>query len=213
VLDRVQLQLKRGEFLYIVGGSGAGKSSLLRLLALEEEVSSGDASLFGIVLKQATENQREALKRSIGYIPQSPQLLPDLTVMENLMLALGAGAVARRLDPKEPQAFRELVERIGLKQKLHHSAGSLSGGEAQRVMVARALIKQPELILADEPTGAQDKDYIWILMDLFLRANLKGATVVLATHDREVFRRVRKRCAALQNGKLSVEEGNALWSL
>lgn len=105
----------------------------------------------------------------------------------------------------------ELLNRLGLESKRFKLAGSLSGGEAQRVAVARALVRSPELIVADEPTGAQDRDFTWSLMDLFLKANAKGTTVVIATHDREIVRRVRKRCAILQGGMISVEENLCIY--
>jgi cell division transport system ATP-binding protein len=105
----------------------------------------------------------------------------------------------------------ELLHRLGLEPKRDKLASTLSGGEAQRVAVARALVRSPELIIADEPTGAQDREFRWSLMDLFLKANMGGATVVLATHDREIVRRVRKRCAVLRGGHITVEEALCIY--
>jgi cell division transport system ATP-binding protein len=206
VLDRVSLDLKLGDFLYVVGGSGAGKSSLLRLLATEETPSSGSLSLFGFDLTSAPPSKLQSIRRNIGYVPQNIRLIPDLTVFDNVVLSLSlagkrVGAAAAR------QRVTELLERLGLAAKKEKMAAALSGGEAQRVAIARALVRQPQLLVADEPTGAQDKDFTWAVMDLFLKANLSGTTVVVATHDREIVRRVRKRCATLKNGQLVAEDG------
>lgn len=204
VLDQIDLQLKRGDFLYVVGGSGAGKSTLLRILATEEEAAYGSVSLFGYPLSRVSPSALKAIRRSIGYIPQNIRLIPDLTVYDNIALSV---SLARKSIAAEARTrIDTLLERLGLIGKRQALASTLSGGEAQRVAVARALVRSPELIIADEPTGAQDKEYIWNLMDLFLKANLNGAAVVVATHDREIVRRVRKRCATLRGGRMSMEE-------
>jgi cell division transport system ATP-binding protein len=205
VLDQVSLELKRGDFLYVVGGSGAGKSSLLRMMTTEESPSSGTVSLFGYNLSSVSPTTLRAIRQSLGYVPQHIQLIADLTVLDNVALSLSlAGRRVLNMDARKK--MNETLERLGLASKRDKLARTLSGGEAQRVSIARALVRAPELIIADEPTGAQDKDFTWTLMDLFLKANLGGATVVLATHDREIVRRVRKRCAILKNGRISLEE-------
>jgi cell division transport system ATP-binding protein len=206
VLDQVTLNLKKGEFLYLVGGSGAGKSSLLRILATEEDASAGIVSLFGYKIHQSSSNTIQAIRRSLGYVPQDIRLISDLTVFDNIALSLSL-AGHRVLSAQAKGLIVETMDKLGLMQIREKLAGQISGGEAQRVAVARALVRQPELIIADEPTGAQDQNYTWMLMDLFLKANLKGATVVIATHDREIVRRVRKRCAILKGGRLVLEEG------
>ncbi|MCM2324282.1 MAG: ATP-binding cassette domain-containing protein, partial [Oligoflexia bacterium] len=205
VLDEISLELKKGDFLYVVGGSGAGKSSLLRLLATEEGPTSGTLSLFGYALNSVSPATLRSIRQLLGYVPQDTRLIPDLTVADNVALSLNL-AGRRVLSTATRSQIDELLERLGLAQKRNKLASSISGGEAQRVAVARALIRQPELIIADEPTGAQDRDFTWSLMDLFLKANLGGATVVVATHDREIVRRVRKRCATLKGGRLAIEE-------
>jgi cell division transport system ATP-binding protein len=205
VLDRIELQLKKGEFLYVVGGSGAGKSSLLRVIATEEPPSSGAVSLFGYNLSTASQSTLQAIRQSLGYIPQNIRLIPDLTVFDNIALSLSL-AGKRFLSAQVKAKISELLHQLGLESKREKLACTLSGGEAQRVAVARALVRSPELIVADEPTGAQDRDFKWVLMDLFLKANIAGSTVILATHDREIVRRVRKRCASLRGGKIAFEE-------
>lgn len=205
VLNQVSLDLKKGEFLYVIGGSGAGKSSLLRLIATEEMPTSGQVSLFGYDPQRASNSTVRAIRQALGYIPQDVRLIPDLSVFDNV--ALSVSLAGRRALPAQARSrIGELLERLGLAAKRDHLASSLSGGEAQRVAVARALARSPELIVADEPTGAQDYEFTWMLMDLFYKGNLNGATVVLATHDREIVRRLRKRCAILREGQVQIEE-------
>ena len=205
VLDTINLKLKKGEFLYLVGGSGAGKSSLLRMLATEEAPSSGTISLFGYNLATVNPVTLRAIRKSVGYVPQNVRLIPDFTVFENVAVSLSlAGNRAIRAEAKV--RINDLLDRLGLAEKKEKLGMTLSGGEAQRVAIARALIRMPELIVADEPTGAQDKENTWSLMDLLLKFNITGSTMVIATHDREIVRRVRKRCAILDSGRMNVEE-------
>lgn len=210
VLDHINLDLKKGDFIYVVGGSGAGKSSLLRLLATEEAASSGNLSLFGYNMSSVSPTALRAIRQTIGYIPQNVRLISDLTVFDNVALSLSL-AGKHSLSADSRAKVNELLDRLGLSSKKDKPASALSGGEAQRVAIARALVRSPELIVADEPTGAQDKEFTWTVMDLFLRANLAGSTVVLATHDREIVRRVRKRCAVLKAGRLAVEEAMCIY--
>lgn len=205
VLDRVSLELRKGDFLYVVGGTGAGKSSLLRLLATEEAPTSGAVSLFGFNLASASSATLRAIRRSLGYVPQDIRLIPDLSVFDNVALSLSL-ASRRALAADSRKNIFETLDRLGLARKHELPASALSGGEAQRVALARALVRNPELIIADEPTGAQDRDSTWAMMDLLLRANAGGATVVVATHDREIVRRVRRRCAILRGGRIAIEE-------
>jgi cell division transport system ATP-binding protein len=208
VLDQVSLELKKGEFLYVVGGTGAGKSSMLRLMATEELATHGKLSLFGYDVATASPSTLRAIRQSLGFVPQNIRLIPDLTVLENV--ALSVTLAGRRVVPAQGRArIGELLDKLGLADKRNKPAQALSGGEAQRVAVARALVRSPELIIADEPTGAQDRDFTWSLMDLLLKANITGTTVVVATHDREIVRRVRKRCALLRGGRIHLEEGSA----
>lgn len=212
VLDRIQLELKKGEFLYVIGGSGAGKSSLLRMLATEEAPTAGVLSMFGYDIAQAAPSTLRAIRQVLGYVPQDVRLIPDLSVYDNVVLSLATCGTAKgALGTGGRNKINEILEKLGLIHKRNKAAHELSGGEAQRIAVARALVREPELIIADEPTGAQDRDYTWSLMDLFLRANVTGATVVVATHDREIVRRVKKRCAVLKNGNLGFEEASCFY--
>lgn len=209
VLEQINLEMKQGDFLYVIGGSGAGKSSLLRMLATEESPSEGIISLFGYHLGSASPATLRAIRQSIGYVPQDVRLISDLSVMDNVSLsvALGGNRAQVQVKGEVRDRIHEILEKLGLIDKKDKAASGLSGGEAQRVALARALVRNPELIIADEPTGAQDRDYTYAIMDLLLKANLGGATVIVATHDREIVRRVRKRCAILRGGKIEVEDG------
>lgn len=210
VLDQVSLEMKKGEFLYVLGGTGAGKSTLLRLLATEEESFQGKLTLFGYDLERATGSTLQAIRRSIGYVPQNVRLIPDFTVFENV--ALGVSLAGSRVARAEVRAkIYELLDRLQLMSLRDSLASRLSGGEAQRVAIARALARGPELLIADEPTGAQDFQNTWNVMDLLHRANISGTTMIIATHDREIVRKLRKRCAILSHGKVMIEE--ALCSL
>ncbi len=210
VLDQVSLTLKKGDFVYVLGGTGAGKSTLLRMIATEEFPSEGKISLFGYDLATANASTLQAIRRSIGYVPQNVRLISDFTVFENV--ALGVSLAGARVLRAEVRAkIYELLDRLSLMNLRDTPASKLSGGEAQRVAIARALARGPELIIADEPTGAQDFQNTWNVMDILQRANISGTTLVLATHDREIVRKLRKRCAILSHGKLMIEE--ALCSL
>jgi cell division transport system ATP-binding protein len=205
VLDQINLELKKGEFLFVIGGSGAGKSSLLRLLATEELPTSGSLAMFGYPIDQMAPSTLQAVRQVVGYVPQDTRLIGDLTVQENIALSIYSAA-NRRGSAESRSRIQELLERLGLMHLRDKPARAISGGEAQRVAMARALVRNPELIVADEPTGAQDRDYTWSMMDLLMRHNAGGATVVVATHDREIVRRVQKRSAFLKNGRLSFVE-------
>jgi cell division transport system ATP-binding protein len=205
VLDQLNLHLNKGDFLYIVGGTGAGKSTLLRLLATEELPAAGTIQLFGYDIAQISPNTLRAIRQVIGYIPQDLRLIPDLSVYDNVALSLSL--VGRRsLHQDAKRRILDTLEKLGLAAKRDSACGLLSGGEAQRVAVARALVREPELIIADEPTGAQDPDSLWSMMDLFVKANQQGVTVVLATHDRQIVRRVKKPCASLKGGRVHLED-------
>lgn len=210
VLDHVNLGLGKGEFLYVIGGTGAGKSSLLRLITTEDSPTRGIVSLFGYDLARASSSTVRAIRRSIGFVPQNIGLIGDLTVYENVALSLSV--INKRFISADTKArVRELLEKLGLAQKAGVLARNLSGGEGQRVAIARALVRNPQLLIADEPTGAQDKEFIWAIMDIFLRANLSGVTTIVATHDREIVRRVRKKCATLRAGRLALEDALCIY--
>ena len=203
VWRNVSFELGRGDFLYILGGSGAGKSSLLRTVASFEEPTGGRVVCQGVDVGSASRSDLERLRQRISYIPQNLGLIPDLTVEDHLEMArIGV----RAQDRAEDSVLKNVILLTGLKDKLGKRIHALSGGERQRVAILRALTRKVELLIADEPTGAQDFEMTWKLMDMFVKLNLSGTSIVLATHDLEMVRRLRKRCAILKDGQFKVEE-------
>ena len=204
MLDQIHLEMKKGDFLYVIGGSGAGKSSLLRLIATEEAPSEGAVSLFGYDLATVSPTTLRAIRQSIGYLPQDVRLIPDLSVFDNVALSLSLAG--RRACRASPRPRSSMFSRSSVWAQNARNLPRPFRGEAQRVALARALVRSPELIVADEPTGAQDRDFTYGMMDLILKANLGGATI-LVRHMIVRLRRVRKRCAILRDGRIEVEEG------
>ncbi len=211
VLDQVNLQVPKGEFLYLLGGTGAGKTSLLRLISTEEKPDSGMVSLFGYPLHQSPARVIRDIRRAIGYISQKNSLIADLDVLSNLELSIESLGVSNEEKLRFMTEAKEMLHSLGLAQRMKVKAGVLSGGESQRVSIVRALARNPQILLADEPTGAQDREQTWSIMDLFVKANLRGTTVLLATHDRDIVRRVRKKCAVLKNGHVTLGDGACIY--
>jgi len=205
VLDQVSLTMNKGEFLYVLGGTGAGKTSLLKLLALEDSPTSGELELFGYDLSKASEPTKSAIRGVIGYVPQQPLFMLNESVFDNVLISLTYGSKVRP-SAESRQWIYDLLERFSLIHLRDTPLAKLSGGESQRVALVRALAKKPELLIADEPTGAQDIQNTWSVMEAINKLNLSNLTVVIATHDREIVRRLRKRCALLNQGKIQIEE-------
>ena len=205
VLRQVSFEMKPGDFIYVIGGTGAGKSTLLSLTATEDAPTSGSISLFGYDLARVSPSTLRAIRQAIGYIPQQVRLIPDLSVFDNVALSLRLAG--EKITPDKKNEIHHILEKVSLIHKRNTLCSQISGGEAQRVAFARAVIRRPELIVADEPTGSQDRDHTWILMDIFNRVNANNkTTVIVATHDREIVRRVRKKCLNLRDGMIIPEE-------
>jgi cell division transport system ATP-binding protein len=203
VWKHVSFELARGDFLYILGGSGAGKSSLLRTLASFENPSDGRVLCQGVDLQTSGRSELERIRQKISFIPQNLGLIPDLTIEDHLELSRMGIRPSERM---EESALRNVIALTGLKDKLKKRVSELSGGERQRVAILRAFARKVDLLIADEPTGAQDFEMTWKLMDLFVKLNLSGTALLLATHDLEMVRRLRKRCAILKDGNFKVED-------
>ena len=201
-LRDLSLSVGKGEFVFLTGPSGAGKSTLLRLLLRQEVPSSGQLVVGGRSLSKMNAGQVQTYRRTVGFVFQDFKLIPTKTVYENITFVprvLGQSeAVQRR------KAF-QVLKWVGLQHRLNAFPEELSGGEQQRVAVARALINDPALVLADEPTGNLDPDLALEIMNLFREINARGTTVLVATHDRELIRRVGKRTVSLEQGQLAEE--------
>lgn len=202
-LRDVNLRVEKGEFVFIVGPTGTGKSSLLKLVYREEKPTEGQVLVGGERVDLIPDAQVWRLRRKVGVVFQDFRLLPDRTVWENVAFALRVtGASGRKVRRRIP----EFLDLVGLMHRADSYPGQLSGGEQQRTAIARALAYDAPVLLADEPTGNLDPDTSWEIMQLLDRINLRGATVVVATHDSRVVDRMRKRVVGMSDGKIVRDE-------
>jgi cell division transport system ATP-binding protein len=198
-LDRVSFEIARGEFIFLTGASGAGKTSLLRLIFREDVPNEGQIVVNGRNVSSIPPSKIPYLRRTIGVVFQDFRLIPRKTVFENvtyLPRILGADTKTQK------KLAYHALRRVGLAHRGNSFPLELSGGEQQRVAIARALINEPEILIADEPTGNLDPDLSWEILRLFLEVNLRGTTVLLATHDRDMIQRVGRRVLTLDAGRL-----------
>ena len=205
-LQDVSLEIEKGEFVFLTGASGAGKSTLLKLIFCEEGATTGQLLLFGKNVAKIRSGAIPFVRRNIGVVFQDFKLLPRRTVAENVALPLEVRAIAEK---EIKRKVRVLLRSVGLEHRADKFPPSLSGGEQQRVAVARALVADPALLLADEPTGNLDPERTLEVMDLLYAANARGTTVVVATHDRTLLERYNKRVVVLERGRL-VSDGDSI---
>ena len=198
-LRDVSIELAKGEFVFLTGPSGAGKTSLLKLIFGAERPSEGQIVVLGRNIARLGESAVPPLRRRIGVVFQDFKLLPRRTVEENVALSLQVTGTP----PRETRArVFAILKQLGLQHRRYHHPLSLSGGEQQRVAIARALVNEPEILLADEPTGNLDPELTVEIMDLIASAALRGTTVVVATHELEIVRRYGKRAVRLEGGQI-----------
>jgi cell division transport system ATP-binding protein len=195
----ITIDISENELLFITGPSGAGKTTLLRLLYLGETVSEGQVLIEGMNLSRIFHKRIPFLRRKFGIIFQDYKLIPTKTVFDNVALVLEAVGKKRRFIEKK---VKSVLRTVGMENNLHSLPPSLSGGEQQRVAVARAVVGDPTIILADEPTGNLDKDSADIIFELLKRFHVRGATIVIATHDKELIRKTGGRAIHLKQGRL-----------
>ncbi len=198
--------MEKGEFVFLTGPSGAGKSTLLKLIFCDEPATSGQLLLFGKNVAKIGSRAIPYVRRNIGVVFQDFKLLPQRTVAENVALPLEVRGIPDREIRKK---VRVLLRSVGLEHRGDKFPPSLSGGEQQRVAVVRALAGDPTLLLADEPTGNLDPERTLEVMDLLYGANARGTTVVVATHDRSLLERYKKRVVLLERGRL-VSDGDSV---
>ena len=202
-LRDVDLLIPEGDFVFLVGPSGAGKSTLLRLIIRDELASHGEVVLDGHDLARIPRRQIPRVRRKIGIVFQDFKLLPTKSVWENVAFALEVtGTPRRQIRP----AVDRVLALVGLSRQAGQVPGELSGGEQQRTAIARALVHDPRLIIADEPTGNLDPLISWEIIQLLLRINDLGVTVLMATHDADVVTALRKRVVALEEGRIIRDE-------
>jgi len=207
-VDRASVRIGRGEFVFLVGPTGCGKSTCIRLLMKELEASAGEVLIAGKALSEVSRKQVPFLRRNIGTVFQDYKLLPNRTVYDNVAYSLEVIDESRQeIRRKVP----DILRLVGLSTKLHNFPDELSGGEQQRVSIARAFVNHPPLVLADEPTGNLDPETSIGIMQLIYRINRTGTTVVVATHDKEMVDKMRRRVIELREGRIIRDELSGLY--
>ncbi|HZW69185.1 MAG TPA: cell division ATP-binding protein FtsE [Pseudogracilibacillus sp.] len=199
----LNIKIDQGEFVYVVGPSGAGKSTFVRLIYREEVPNSGDIIIQDLEISKLKQKEIPYFRRQIGVVFQDFKLLPRLTVFENVAFAL---EVIEMSKDKIRDRVMEVLELVGLKHKARSFPNELSGGEQQRVSIARAIANKPKIIIADEPTGNLDPDTSWSIMRILEEINMHGTTVIMATHSKEIVNSVKKRVIAIENGMVVRDE-------
>ena len=201
-LSNISLAVEKGDFVFIVGSSGAGKSTLIKLFIREIVPDSGILRVNGKDIMRMKRREVPALRRSMGVVFQDFRLINDFNVFENVAFAMRViSCSSRDINRRVP----EVLEMVGLSDKLYSMPKELSGGEQQRVCLARALVAQPALLLADEPTGNLDNNTAMEIVDILKHINLRGTTVIMATHARNIVNALQKRVIVLRKGALVLD--------
>ncbi|MEI6478232.1 MAG: cell division ATP-binding protein FtsE [bacterium] len=199
VLDHVSLKFYKGEFLSVVGPSGAGKSTLIKCITLQERPEEGRIIVAGRDITLLRDRELPYYRRKVGIVFQDFKLLPSKTVYENVAFALEVSNVSRR---EIRERVRIMLETVGMSSKSDSFPNELSGGEQQRAAIARALVHDPKILIADEPTGNLDPVNTWEIIELLFKINKSGTMVVLATHDREIVDALKKRVITMRAGQV-----------
>jgi cell division transport system ATP-binding protein len=209
-LKDINLEIREGEFLSTVGQSGAGKSTLLKMLYMEEIPTSGDIYFHRKKITELKQWELPYHRRNIGTVFQDYKLLPKKTLFENVAFAL---EVAGKSNDEIDDAVPQILDIVGLGKKMHQYPLEVSGGEQQRVALARALVNKPKVLLADEPTGNLDPISTWEIVELLLKINEFGTTVVLATHNKQIVDKICKRVVVMERGKIIRDEANGRYCI
>ncbi|WP_073154842.1 cell division ATP-binding protein FtsE [Seinonella peptonophila] len=202
-LRGIDVRVEPGEFVYVVGPSGAGKSSFIKLMYREEKPDHGVVLVNGVNVKRVRDWKIPHVRRKIGIVFQDYKLLPNMTAFENVKFAMEAVEAPKR---KMKARVEEVLELVGLSDRIHAKPNQLSGGEQQRVSIARAIVNNPSLVIADEPTGNLDPENSWDIMYLLEEINNRGTTVVMATHNKEIVNTLRQRVIAIEQGLIVRDE-------
>jgi len=202
-LSNVNFSIKKGEFAFLVGPSGSGKSTILKLILKEEDPTEGEVFVNGYDLSQLKRKEIPSFRRSLGVVFQDFRLLPNKTVYENVEFAMQiTEALPKEIRRQVPMA----LALVGLSRKANAYPNQLSGGEQQRVVLARALVNNPSLIIADEPTGNLDPETAWEIMKLIQEVNYRGTTVIVATHEKGIVDKMKKRVIAIEKGEIKRDQ-------
>jgi len=202
-LSDISVNIAKGEFVFLIGQSGAGKTTFIRMLFREVQPTTGQIIVGGRSIIRLNRRDISTLRRKIGVVFQDFKLMPDHNVYDNVAFALIVTECPRR---EIPARVEEVLEMVGLSGKAQALPHELSGGEQQRVAVARAIVNRPMMIVADEPTGNLDPDTSWELMKLLEDINAMGTTILMATHAKDIVNRMNKRVLTLENGRLVRDE-------
>lgn len=202
-LNNINVDIRKGEFVFLVGSSGAGKSTFIKMLFREVLPSSGILTVNGRDVIRMANKEVPYLRRSLGVIFQDYRLLPEKTVYENISFAMQVIEAPRRLMQRSVNSVLDIV---GLRDKYKCFPHQLSGGEQQRVAIARAIVNNPAIVIADEPTGNLDPETSWGIMDIFQRINVAGTTIVMATHDKTIVDAMQRRVIAIEDGQIVRDE-------
>ncbi|RSL30787.1 cell division ATP-binding protein FtsE [Salibacterium salarium] len=202
-LNNIDILIEKGEFVYVVGPSGAGKSTFIKMIYREEKPSDGTITIHGTDLTTLKEKHVPHLRRKIGVVFQDFKLLPRLSVFENVAFALEVIEESRDVIRKR---VMEVLDIVKLKNKARFLPDELSGGEQQRVSIARAIVNYPRVVIADEPTGNLDPDTSWEIMEILENINRNGTTILMATHNREIVNAIKKRVIAIEAGRIVRDE-------
>lgn len=198
-LKEINFKIEKGEFVFIVGPSGAGKTSLLRMINREDRPSSGNVYVDGIDVTKMASRKLPNLRRKVGVVYQDFKLLPKKTVYENVAFAM---EVSGKTTTEIKKVVPYMLKLVGLKEKRDSFPHQLSGGEGQRTAIARALVHEPKILLADEPTGNLDQTNAWEIIQLLNQINSWGTTVVMATHNQDIVNALQKRVISLDHGQV-----------
>jgi cell division transport system ATP-binding protein len=210
VLQDVSIDIQPGEFVSIVGKSGAGKTTLVRVLTGEERIAEGEVKIGDWNITKISKSEVPFLRRQIGVIFQDFKLLPKKTLAENVSFALEVSGSSYR---KIKKIVPSVLKIVGLEDKKDHYPNEVSGGEKQRAAIARALVHQPKILLADEPTGNLDAINAQEIIDLLLRINKFGTTVILVTHNKEIVNRLNKRVVTMEDGRVISDQAHGKYIL
>ena len=207
-LQNVDIHIKPGEFVFVVGPSGAGKSTFIKMLFREVLPTTGSIFVNDVDILSLTSKEIPYLRRQLGIIFQDYRLLPDRTVYENVAFAMQVIETPRR---KIKRRVLNVLDLVGLRHRANAYPNELSGGEQQRIAIARAIVNDPILVIADEPTGNLDPETSWDIMEIFKEINATGTTIVMATHDKEIVDAMGKRVIAIENGHIVRDEANGVY--
>lgn len=198
-VNGIDVKIEQGEFVYIVGPSGAGKSTFIKMMYREEVPTSGTLLINGVNIAKLKSKKVPLFRRNIGVVFQDFKLLPTLTVFENVSFAL---EVIEQTPKVIKKRVMETLDLVNLKHKARMLPTELSGGEQQRVSIARSIVNSPKIVIADEPTGNLDPETSWEIMNIFDEINTRGTTIIMATHNREIVNTIKHRVIAIESGKI-----------